>query len=668
MKIDFVKTLTATGPYKPGTIYFESSTNLIKVATATNQYTVYGGVRSADWDAENQTLDIVNQGGEEFIIDFSGYLTIADYESDEEVIAAALNDLNDRLIALDASIMTDASISALGYIKSYTETDPIFSASAAAGITSTDITNWNNKVSNVQADWNAASGLSAILNKPTIPSTLDQIADGSTRKLANYLPLSGGTMNADASINILTADGNQGLSMSPMSLSVYSPNSLSSIGENCVTVTDQYDGVTELRPEALYVLSVSGASNYIGTWYENGDIKRKISSSTTYTYTFPNKTGTFAMTSDIPSAVTESTVSGWGFTKNAGTLTGVKFNNVSATINGTVAEITATIPTQTTDASVSGWGYIKSYTETDPIFSASPAAGITAANITTWNNKQSAITFNTAYNASSNKAATMADIPKDASIAGMGYIKSYTETDPVFSASAAAGITSSDITNWNGKTSNIGTITGITMNGSSKGTSGVVNLGTVVTSEVDPVFSASAAAGITSSNISTWNAKQDALVFNTAYNSSTNKVATMADVPKDASIGEMGYIKSYTETDPTVPSWAKAANKPTYTASEVGALPSTTVIPTVNNATLTISQDGSVVGTFTANSATDVSINLTGGGGSGSGLPAVTSADNGKILQVVGGEWTLVVPVCIYSGSSNPDNNQGTNGDLYLQI
>lgn len=32
-----------------------------------------------------------------------------------------------------------------------------------------------------------------------------------------------------------------------------------------------------------------------------------------------------------------------------------------------------------------------------------------------------------------------------------GYIKNYTETDPVFSASAAAGITSTDISNWNGK-------------------------------------------------------------------------------------------------------------------------------------------------------------------------------------------------------------------------
>jgi hypothetical protein len=44
-------------------------------------------------------------------------------------------------------------------------------------------------------------------------------------------------------------------------------------------------------------------------------------------------------------------------------------------------------------------------------------------------------------------------------------------------------------------------------------------------------------------------------------------------------------VKSYLEknpieeTDPTVPEWAKAEEKPTYTAEEVGALPSTTEIP-----------------------------------------------------------------------------------------
>ena len=38
---------------------------------------------------------------------------------------------------------------------------------------------------------------------------------------------------------------------------------------------------------------------------------------------------------------------------------------------------------------------------------------------------------------------------------------------------------------------------------------------------------------------------------------------------------DSGYLTSYTETDPTVPSWAKAKTKPTYTADEVGARPNT---------------------------------------------------------------------------------------------
>jgi hypothetical protein len=36
-------------------------------------------------------------------------------------------------------------------------------------------------------------------------------------------------------------------------------------------------------------------------------------------------------------------------------------------------------------------------------------------------------------------------------------------------------------------------------------------------------------------------------------------------------------LTSFTESDPTVPSWAKASSKPTYTASEVGAVATTAV-------------------------------------------------------------------------------------------
>lgn len=42
------------------------------------------------------------------------------------------------------------------------------------------------------------------------------------------------------------------------------------------------------------------------------------------------------------------------------------------------------------------------------------------------------------------------------------------------------------------------------------------------------------------------------------------------------------YLTSFTETDPTVPSWAKAANKPSYSASEVGADPAGTASSAVS--------------------------------------------------------------------------------------
>lgn len=44
-------------------------------------------------------------------------------------------------------------------------------------------------------------------------------------------------------------------------------------------------------------------------------------------------------------------------------------------------------------------------------------------------------------------------------------------------------------------------------------------------------------------------------------------------------------LQSFTETDPTVPSWAKQPNKPSYTAQEVGAVPSAGYVATSNDYT-----------------------------------------------------------------------------------
>ncbi|MEE3416110.1 MAG: hypothetical protein VZR53_12165, partial [Prevotella sp.] len=67
-----------------------------------------------------------------------------------------------------------------------------------------------------------------------------------------------------------------------------------------------------------------------------------------------------------------------------------------------------------------------------------------------------------------------------------------------------------------------------------------------------------------------------------AWTADSNYLATsdalelvQSNIPASTSqlTNDSGFITNETETDPTVPSWAKESTKPTYTASEVGAIP-----------------------------------------------------------------------------------------------
>lgn len=90
--------------------------------------------------------------------------------------------------------------------------------------------------------------------------------------------------------------------------------------------------------------------------------------------------------------------------------------------------------------------------------------------------------------------------------------------------------------------------------------------------ETDPTVP-SHVKNITSSDISNWNSKSN---FSGNYNDLNNK-PTIPSKTSDLQ-NDSGFMTSYTETDPTVPSWAKQSTKPSYTASEVGAMPASTVV------------------------------------------------------------------------------------------
>lgn len=71
----------------------------------------------------------------------------------------------------------------------------------------------------------------------------------------------------------------------------------------------------------------------------------------------------------------------------------------------------------------------------------------------------------------------------------------------------------------------------------------------------------------------TANGKQDALT-----------AKQLAAVNSGVTAEKVSTYDAFMESDPTVPTWAKQATKPTYTASEVGALPDDTVIPEASSA------------------------------------------------------------------------------------
>lgn len=126
---------------------------------------------------------------------------------------------------------TQSWVNQQGFLTSYTETDPVFTASAAHGITSSDITSWNNKVSNVQADWNATSGLAVILNKPTNLVTTTSLAttlQGYVTALGTNDPYITWTRNGVAN-NILPP--------SAYSLYLQTETTIASITSNKITYT-----------------------------------------------------------------------------------------------------------------------------------------------------------------------------------------------------------------------------------------------------------------------------------------------------------------------------------------------------------------------------------------------------------------------------------------------
>ena len=518
-------------------------------------YTITSAMISS-WNAKQNALvfdSIPTQNSDNLVKSGVLYSVITD---NELVVSTALNDLNDRVSDLEnntgsggitgvmfngvsasisdgvasisASIpaaVTSTTVAGWGFITS--ESDPVFTSSVAASISAADITNWNSK-GNAKIFYGTCS---------TTGATAAKIVDCSTFTSADLV---------NGALIFVTFSETNTATPVTLTMNVNSTGAKSIRKQYSAASVTYLTGGQEIQGNVTYLFTYNGSSwvcmtlDY-NTTYPTMTEASAIAGTGTIAGLVSPSVLKAAITANAPAAITESDVAGWGFTKNAGTLTGVTYNGVSTSVSNGVVSINARIPSY---IAMNGNAY--TYTE-----SSDYEAFFDIGDVVT------AVSFNgTSVNPSSG-------------------VVTISESDPVFSASVAASISAADISNWNSKTSNTGTITGISMNGSSKGTTGNVNLGTVVT----------------------------AISMNSTAVSISNGIANLGTV-----------------------------------------LTSHQSIKTINSQAMTGS------GNVTIRE-----------------IPACTSSDNGKVLQVVNGSWTLVTPVSIYSGSSNPDNTQGTNGDLYLQ-
>ena len=156
----------------------------------------------------------------------------------------------------------------------------------------------------------------------------------------------------------------------------------------------------------------------------------------------------------------------------------------------------------------------------------------------------------------------------------------------------ALGFTPYDSTNPNGYTSNTGTITGIKMNNSSKGTSGVVDLGTVITAHQDISGKADKSATVSTIAYDTTNKK-----FTKTINGTTTNVAILATT----SVGSASAGTAIAADDITA--WS-AGTLPSLTTTTIS--PITDITPTSGDATTATVSNG--VLTITTGSSPLVSI------------------------------------------------------------
>ena len=287
-------------------------------------------------------------------------------------------------------------------------------------VSDSEKTTWDNKVSNVQADWNATSGLSQILNKPTIPVAVTESTVSGWGFTKNTGTVTGVKMNG--------------------------------------TTKNPTSGVVDLGTVITSHQDISGKADKSAAI---GSLSLSLDS-TNYKITLSGTKvdGTTFTVSDVIDLPLESVVVNGSY--NNTTKKVVLTLQSGSTVEFSVADLVSGLQSEITSTNK---------LSADLIADGTTNKVVTASEKTTWNGKQDALT-----NADVLTGITSTKVSN--------WDNAATNSHTHSNKSVLDGISSTDITNWNSKTDNVGTVTGVKINGTTKNpTNGVVDLGSVITSE-----------------------------------------------------------------------------------------------------------------------------------------------------------------------------------------
>lgn len=430
-------------------------------------------------------------------------------------------------------------------------------------VSDTEKSTWDNKVSNVQADWNATSGLAQILNKPTIPAAVTESTVSGWGFTKNTGTVTG------VKINGTTKNPTSGVV--DLGTVITSHQDISGKADKSAAI-----GSLSLSLDSTnYKITLSG-TKVDGTTFTVSDVIDLPLESVVVNGSYNNTTKKVVLTLQSGSTVEFS---------------------VADLVSGLQSEITST-----------------NKLSADLIADGTTNKVVTASEKTTWNGKQDALTnANVLTGITSTKVSNWDNAATN----------SHTHSNK----SVLDGISSTDITNWNSKTDNVGTVTGVKMNGTTNNpTNGVVDLGSVITSETTLSKGSTSGSGNAVTDISV-SGHQITLTKGKTFLESETQLS------KGTTTGTGNAV-----TDITVSGHQITLTKGTTFLTQHQS------IKTLNGTALT------GTGNITLR-----------------GVPAFSASDNGKILGVVNGQLAWITPTTIYTGSGTPSSSTGNDGDIYLQ-